>query len=112
MTTYTWVINEMNVKPSEGNLQDVVININWTRSAVKEDNTIFYYCTQSGQYFCSIPSGTDFTPYEDLTFDQVCGWLDEGMDVPVIDSYLDTQIELQINPPVIVLPLPWETPNI
>jgi hypothetical protein len=33
--------------------------------------------------------------------------LDAGLDVPTIDAGLDTQIENIINPPIIVLPLPW-----
>jgi hypothetical protein len=57
------------------------------------------------------PSPEDFTPYPDLTFDQVCGWLDAGLDVVTIDANLAQQIENLINPPVVSLPLPWATPT-
>jgi hypothetical protein len=37
----------------------------------------------------------------------VDSWLTEGLDVESLDANLDTQIENQINPPIITLPLPW-----
>ncbi|MFM1757318.1 MAG: hypothetical protein RL621_2315, partial [Bacteroidota bacterium] len=38
-------------------------------------------------------------------------WLDSGLDVFTIDNGLVSNIENQKNPPIIVLPLPWETPQ-
>ena len=46
--------------------------------------------------------------YPDLTFEQVCGWLDAGVDVEAEDAKLDANIANQIDPPVIVLPNPWD----
>jgi hypothetical protein len=60
---------------------------------------------------CATPSETDFTAYPDLTYEQVCGWLDAGLDVPALDANLDQQIENIINPPLITLPLPWAAPT-
>ena len=60
---------------------------------------------------CGTPSSTDFTAYPDLTYEQVCGWLDSGLNVVEIDLGLQ-QIDNIINPPVIVLPLPWQNPTI
>ena len=63
---------------------------------------------------CQTPSETDFTAYPDLTFEQVCSWLDAGLDVASIDAGLQQNIDNQINPPVVARPLPWvpETPVI
>jgi hypothetical protein len=61
---------------------------------------------------CTTPSPTDFTAYPDLTFEQVCGWLNVGLDVATLDATLDTQLENLINPPIISLPLPWASPTI
>jgi hypothetical protein len=110
MNTYYWIINYMNTKPQEGNLMDVVVCVNWTRVG---ENTIDgkLYSTQSaGQFICTTPSETDFTAYPDLTYNQVCGWLDNGIDVAELDSYLDSQLELLINPPIVILPNPWVNP--
>jgi hypothetical protein len=52
--------------------------------------------------------GSDFTPYADLTQDQVLGWIwTAGVDKVNVELDLASQIELQVNPPVVVLPLPW-----
>tara|TARA_B110000503_G_scaffold118754_1_gene179941 strand:- start:647 stop:976 length:330 start_codon:yes stop_codon:yes gene_type:complete len=107
MTTYNWVINQMDTKPTEDGLTDVVVVVHWTRTAQQGNINVSSYSTMG----CTTPSETDFTAYPDLTFEQVCGWLDAGLDVISIDLGLDGQIENIINPPIIVLPLPWAPTN-
>jgi hypothetical protein len=109
MTIYEWVISSMNTKPQEGNLMDVVVCVNWVRNAQEESNNKIYYSSTSGSFYCDTPSETDFTAYPDLTYAQVCGWLETGMNVEEIDAYLASQLDIQINPPTIILPNPWET---
>jgi hypothetical protein len=110
MTTYQWVINQLDTKPTEDGLTDVVVTVHWTRTAETflggEPINVSCYGTMP----CTTPSSTDFTAYPDLTYEQVCGWLDAGLDVASIDLGLDKQIENIINPPIIVLPLPWQVP--
>jgi hypothetical protein len=109
-TTYNWVINQLDTAPSLDGLTDVVVVVNWTRTAEQfvggEPINVSCY----GTMFCQTPSSTDFTAYPDLTYEQVCSWLDSGLDTNAIDLGLDQQIENIINPPIIVLPLPWVTP--
>jgi hypothetical protein len=104
---YNWVINQMDTKPQEGQLMDVVIVVHWTRTAETFFGAEPVLVSSYGTMGCTTPSSTDFTAYPDLTYDQVCGWLDAGLDVSAIDLGLDQQIQNVINPPVIVLPLPW-----
>ena len=106
-TTYNWVINQMDTKPQEDGLMDVVVVVHWTRTAEQYVGGEPINVSSYGTMNCTTPSATDFTAYPDLTYDQVCGWLDAGLDVPVIDAGLDGQIENIINPPIVVLPLPW-----
>jgi len=106
-TTYQWVINQMDTKPQEGQLLDVVIVVHWTRLATQGEIVVSSYGTMG----CETPSATDFTAYPNLTQAQVEGWLNEGLDVPAIDLGLDQQIENIINPPIVVLPLPWVNPT-
>ena len=98
-----WVINQMDTIPKEGTLLDVVSVIHWSRIATQDEIVVSSYGTMN----CTTPSETDFTAYPDLTQEQVESWLDAGLDVPTIDLGLDKQIENIINPPIIVLPLPW-----
>jgi len=106
-TVYNWVISQMNEIPQDGSLLDVVVTVHWRRNATVEIDGKKYYTDISGSMACTTPSSTDFTAYPDLTFEQVCGWLDAGLDVNSIDAELDIQIQDIINPPIITLPLPW-----
>jgi hypothetical protein len=106
--TYKWVINKLSTAPREGDLLDVVKTVSWVYQGIEGDIIVY----QQGNYDCVTPSDTDFTAYPDLTFDQVCGWLEAAFNMPALQENINTQIYNIINPPIVVLPLPWETPNI
>jgi len=112
MATFKWVINQMDTKPTEDGLTDVVVTVHYTRNAeqIVDGESIIVLCY--GTMGCQTPSSTDFTAYPDLTYDQVCSWLNAGLNVEAIDLNLQQQIDNIINPPIIVLPLPWEIPTI
>lgn len=110
MTEYKWVINQMNVIPQENSLIDVVSIVHWTRLATKYVGAEPIVVSVYGTMACQTPSDTDFTAYPDLTYEQVCGWLDAGLDVASLDANLDQQIENIVNPPIITLPLPFSNP--
>lgn len=96
----------MECKPQEGDLDDVVVTIHWRRQATETVDGKDYFADVYGAYVCPMPEG-EFTPYPDLTQEQVEGWLNSGLDVASIDSGLDEQIDRLINPPIVQLPLPW-----
>lgn len=109
---YNWVISAMDEYPTTSdNLTDVVFNVHWRRSASKTVDGKNYYTDTFNILSVPAPSPEDFTPYADLTFEQVCGWLEEGLDVAEIDAELEAQLNALINPPVVSLPLPWITTN-
>lgn len=103
-----WQINAIEVKPQEGELTDVVYIIHWSRIANEVVNDKEYVASLIGTYTCPAPTG-DFTPYEELTEEQVCGWLDAGLNWEGMDKSLDNQISIQVNPPIVQMPLPWAT---
>ena len=101
--TILWLIERLLVKPTEGSLTDVVITADWRCNGSQEN----YSGTCYGSCSFAPPSGS-FTPYEDLTQDQVLQWCYEnGVDKTAIEANVTAQIEAQINPPVVSLPLPW-----
>ena len=103
MTTLSWLIERLLVKPTEGPLADVVITADWRCNGTDET----YSGTCYGSCSFAPPTGS-FTPYPDLTQDQVLGWCYEnGVDKTAIEANVTLQIENQINPPVVTLPLPW-----
>lgn len=108
--TYNWIISSMEEYPkTSDDLIDVVFIVHWRRQASTTVDGKFYLVDTYGVLPVSQPDPEDFTPYEELTFEQVCGWLEAGMDVEAVDANLLVLLENQINPPVVSLPLPWNT---
>lgn len=105
---YNWVISSMEEYPmTEDNLADVVFNVHWRRNATEEVDGVSYFAESYGAQSVSTPSAEDFIPYEDLTLEQVCLWLEDSMDIEALDAALAQQIDEKINPSVVSLPLPW-----
>jgi hypothetical protein len=101
--TILWLIERLLVKPTEGTLTDVVITADWRCNGTQDQ----YSGTCYGSCSFQPPTG-EFTPYEDLTQEQVLGWCySNGVDQAAIEANVSLQIENQINPPVIAPPLPW-----
>lgn len=106
MITISWLIERLLVKPTEGSNTDVVITADW-RCNGTQDN---YSGTCYGSCSFAPPSGS-FTPYPDLTQDQVLSWCyANGVDQSAIEANVTLQIQNQIDPPVVSLPLPWVPP--
>jgi hypothetical protein len=101
---FIWKIEQLFVKKTEGSFSDVVVTANW--NCLGSNGT--YSATSAGCTEFAPPSGSGFTPYEDLTQDQVLGWcFSNGVDKTAIEANVTAQINDQINPPVIAPPLPW-----
>lgn len=108
-TTYQWTISALDCKPQEDGKTDVVVTAHWRVDATDGTYNAGVYGTQT---FTLTGEGT-FTPFEDLTEDQVVGWVQESMGIDAVTALqenLDKQIENQINPPIVTPPLPWATP--
>ena len=104
--TILWIIERLLVRKVEGTLTDVVITADW-RCNGSQDN---YSGTCYGSTSFAPPSGS-FTPYDQLTQDQVLGWcFANGVDQSAIEANVTQQINDQINPPIIAPPLPWLPP--
>jgi hypothetical protein len=115
MTTLSWIIERLLVKPTEGTLTDVVITADWRCNGIETigDDVKSRDCTGTcyGSTSFAAPSGSGFTPYEDLTEQQVLDWcFANGVDQSAIEANVSLQIENQINPPIIAPPLPWLPP--
>lgn len=105
---YNWVVSAMDEYPTTpNNLTDVVFNVHWRRTAAETVDGNNYIVDTYNVLSVPAPSPEDFTPYADLSFEQVCGWLEAGLDVEEIDASLAVNLENLINPPTVSLPLPW-----
>jgi hypothetical protein len=101
MTTQ-WTITAMDCSTTETN-PDTVITAHWTCSGTDGTYSASIYSTCS----FSPPEGT-FTPYAQLTQEQVLGWCwADGVDKTATEAAVNQQIQNLINPPVVTPPLPW-----
>lgn len=104
--SYSWVVTQIECYPLQGGHKDVVFAIHWRRQATDGLHSADVYGSQN----VVLKDTSSFTPYADLTFAQVCGWLEDAMGaehIAQIDAYLAQQIADLANPSVTVAPLPW-----
>jgi hypothetical protein len=95
----------MTCYPEVEGYTDVVFGVYWVCSGVQDT-----YSTQvAARSACIIPLPTaSFIPYADLTQEQVLDWIwANGVDKAAVELQVQDLIDLQINPPVVTLPLPW-----
>ena len=83
-------------------------NCGWRCNGVQVDGDKTYngtvYSTQAVTYV----AGSPYTPYADLTEEQVLGWIwAAGVNKEATEAAVEMQIAQQVNPPVVQPPLPW-----
>ena len=103
MTKFDWIISAMECKVKEDNLSDVVILVHWRYNATSEE----YFADTYGATSVPMPTGEDFTPYAELTKEQVVSWLENTLDVEEMQINLNNQIDLLINPINVTLQPPF-----
>lgn len=103
-----WTIDSMNCLKQSDGLSDVVFFVNWRING----NDDGYSATNYGGVTIEIKGGGYFTDYDNLTKDQVVGWVKSALGsekVDQIEAGIAESINLARNPVVVSLPLPWET---
>jgi hypothetical protein len=112
-TTYKWVVSSLDSYPKDAEgLTDVICVIHWRYQAEQVENDKTYFAEVYGTLSVASPDPADFVPYDQVTYEMVCGWLEAGLDQVSLDENLDSQIADQINPKVISLPLPFSNPQL
>jgi hypothetical protein len=113
MINYKWIISSLDSYPknAEG-LTDVICLVHWRYQAeqVQDDKT--YFAEVYGASSVPSPDPADFVPYEEVTYEMVCGWLESILNVESLNENLDSQIADQINPKIVTLPLPFSNPQL
>ena len=95
--TYTWTVQALDCYPTYEGETDVVFVVSWRCDAT--DGT--YSSFNTGQTQVPYISGDPYTPYADLTQDQVLGWVWAVTSEADTQAYLDNQLNAE------TLPLPW-----
>ena len=103
MATFTWTVTQMDCYPQAEGQTDVVFVVHWTCAGTQDTYSSSVYST------CAVPAPTGaFTPFADLTQDQVLGWIwANGVDKDSAEAAVQAQIDAQITPTVVQPALPW-----
>jgi hypothetical protein len=106
--TIVWNINSLLCKKQEDGEDDVVYQVAYSCIATEEVSGTEYVATVNSGIDIPFTSGT-FTPYDQLTKDQVLGWVwSNGVEKDKVEAALQVQLQSQINPPDVKPPIPWE----
>ena len=100
MITYKWTISALESSPNESGLGKVVKSVHWRYSATDEESekTVDLY----GVTEMDAPYLPNYIPYEDLTFEIVCTWLENKVNVSNLQLNLQMRLEEVINPRTIL----------
>jgi hypothetical protein len=102
---FTWNVSAIDCYPQADGETNVVFNVHWTLVGTQDAYNGSVYST------CGVPAPTGtFTPFADLTQDQVLGWIwANGVDKDSAEAAVQAQIDAQITPTVVQPALPWAT---
>jgi len=103
MTTFNWSILSMPAYPQAEGQTDVVFQVNWSCGATEDRLS----ASSVGTVPVTYVAGTPYTPYDQLTQEQVWGWVNPQIDRTAIEANLQVLIDAQKTPEVVTPPLPW-----
>lgn len=107
-TVITWTIRRMTCAPVEAGQTDVVVTASWTCQGVDSSKPTPLTASRAGTCEFTYTGGA-FTPYDQLTEDQVLEWCwSSGVDKTATEAAVTAQIQAQAAAPVTISqPLPW-----
>jgi hypothetical protein len=101
MITYKWNFFSFDCKVNDNGLQNVVKTINWIFTGTNENGI---YAEIFGVQNLSDPNPEDFTPYSEISKEQVIQWIESVNDLESLKSEINEIINEKINPIYIKLP--------
>lgn len=104
MITYKWIFSAFDCRVNENGMQDVVTTVHWRYIGTTEEGVSSEIY---GAQFLEAPTPDDFIPYPELTEEQVIGWVEPMLDVPLMQTNIAEQIKLIISPVTVTLPPPF-----
>lgn len=108
--TFTWSITEMGAWPSYEGQTDVVVWAQWRCEGLETVSGQEYSSANAGTSAFTLAQGGSFTPYDQLTQEQVLAWVWQSVSKVDIEVGIQANIDQIAKPKPEVLPLPWVTP--
>ena len=118
---YKWFVTNLDCYPEKDSQQNVVFKIYYYVEAFSdqtyavtqadgEQTSAYYQSTTCGEANVIYVASSSFTPFNQLTQDQVIGWIKESLGQSGVDAIiakLDAEINAKINPSIANPALPW-----
>ncbi len=104
MITYYWDFPAFYCKTKEDGMQYVVTTVHWIYTGANEDGVTG---NLYGSEAVPTPTPEAFTPYPNLSKDQVIEWMEKTIGTKELQENIAAQIELIINPVYVTLPPPF-----
>tara|TARA_R100001163_G_scaffold7327_1_gene7733 strand:- start:228 stop:602 length:375 start_codon:yes stop_codon:yes gene_type:complete len=120
--TIEWLVESLDCYPTKDGKTDVVMSVHWRCNGAEEKpreeeeegeegeeekEKEYFRSTFYGTVSVTYQDGDDFTPFADLTKDQVLGWVWESVDKNETETKIQKGIDDQRNPPITQPTLPW-----
>lgn len=105
--TYSWKVDSMNAR-DEGDLENAVVQVYWTKTGVDEDG-VEGSCPGESTFSTANIAAEEFIPFDELTEEIVIGWIQSTINPSYhegIDEQIQTSIDRNRNP-IKNLGLPW-----
>lgn len=104
--SYQWAVNSMTAYPEADGYTNVVFQVAWVCSATDGVNNTATY----GSVDLTLDPSSPFTPYNDLTLDQVLGWVFDKLGEAgkaEAEATCYAQLAAMAAPTTVTPPLPW-----
>ena len=106
MRIMNWKIEWMKTVPQAAGITDVVVEVGWRLTGTEGEHSASAY----GSVVFRVPEsvGENFTPFADLTEQQVLGWVwSSGIDRDGTEAAVTVQLDDLVNPSNVMATLPW-----
>lgn len=103
--TYVFTDIKVEIAPTLDGHTDVVTRVRYIYKGVNEDGIEGSF---SGATPMPLPGDENFIPFDQLTEQEVVGWLEAVADKPHMQLQIGKQIENQIAPKFVPVPNPWD----
>ena len=108
MSQITWSVTAMDCYPQAEGETNVVFTVHWQCAGTETSGDKTYNASIYSTCAVTYTAGSPYTPYAQLTQQQVLGWIwASGVDQSATEAAVNQQLAQQINPPVVQPPLPW-----
>jgi len=105
--TYTWSIDSVSVYPSYNGQTNVVANVTYRCNGTDGSG---HFGNFIGTQTLTYANGAPFTPFANLTQEQVLGFVQTAMgsaSVSAVEAQIDAQITAKTAPTPVYIAVPW-----